>query len=237
MTATSAVAIDRRMHFALALGLLLTIAWGFWPSYFGPLLRGAPVPRFWLIHVHVAVFAVWMLLIVTQASLVASGRVAAHRRFGVAVGSYGIGVLLVGLLVSVAAPIARVHAGQMKPAQAALVALFNLTDMLLFGGFLIAALVKRNRPDLHRRLMLSASVALAGAPVGRVIPSESPLYLLVWLWPLLALMLVELWVRRRVHYLSVLSLALFVLASFKVQLYTSAPMWRKLGDALVSPFL
>jgi hypothetical protein len=211
---------DRRLHLLLAIGLALTILWGFWPSYFGFLARGDVARRPWVIHVHAAVFVAWIVLVVVQASLVTGGRVLTHRRLGVAAATYGALVFAVGLFISVAAPRLRVAAGQMKPAQASLVTLYNLTDVLLFGAFLAAALLHRNRADLHRRLMLSATVALAGAAVGRVIPGDSPWYLVVWLWPLLVLIAVELWTRRRLHVVSLLSVALFVLASFKVQIFS-----------------
>lgn len=229
--------MDRRLHLGLAIGLLLTIFGGFWPSYFGPLLHGTSVQRATVVHVHAAVFAVWAMLVVVQASLVASGRIVTHRRLGIFAALYGALVFAMGLIVSVAAPVLRVHAAQMNAGQASLVALYNLTDMLLFGGFFVAALLKRKVPDLHRRLMLSATIALAGAAVGRIIPGNSPWYLVVWLWPLLALISVEGWTRRRVHFVSMLSLVLFVLASFKVQLYGSSLAATRIGSAVIAPFL
>jgi len=211
---------DRRLYLALTVGQAITIFVGFWPGYFGPLLRGDVAPRAIVIHAHAAVFVLWLVVIVVQASLGATGRVSAHRRLGVLAAVYGALVFAVGIAISFIAPALRVQAGQMKPAQATLVSLYNLTDVLLFGAFLAAALFNRNAIDRHRRLMLSATVALAGAAVGRVIPGDSPWYLIVWLWPLLVLIAVEGWTRRRVHVISLLSIALFVLASFKVQLYS-----------------
>ncbi len=54
-----------RAYLAIALGLGATAGWGFWPTYFGPLLRGG-VNRHWIIHVHAAVFIGWLLPLMGQ---------------------------------------------------------------------------------------------------------------------------------------------------------------------------
>jgi hypothetical protein len=60
VTLTSNATTARRLHLALAVGLLLTIFGGFWPSYFGPLLQGTGVQRPSVVHAHVVVFALWV---------------------------------------------------------------------------------------------------------------------------------------------------------------------------------
>jgi len=127
----------RRAYLTIALGLAAIVAWGFWQTYFGPLLSGWP-NRPWFIHMHAAVFSGWLVLLVAQASLASSGRLPLHRRVGQIGMGYGTLVLCVGLFVSVAAPALRVRAGQLPIDRAALVVLYNLTDMLLFGAFFTA---------------------------------------------------------------------------------------------------
>jgi hypothetical protein len=68
-----------------------------------------------------------MLLVVLQALFVTRGQLRTHRTLGVFAAAYGGLVFLMGLVVSVAAPAARVHAGSMTTEQASLVALYNLT--------------------------------------------------------------------------------------------------------------
>jgi hypothetical protein len=225
----------RGAYLAIALGLVAIVVWGFWKTYFGPLLSGV-WSRPWFIHLHAVVFLGWLALLVSQAALVSSGRVHAHRRVGQVGMVYGTVVLCVGLLVSVVAPAVRVRAGQLSIDVAALVALYNLTDMLLFGAFLALAFAYRNRPELHKRWILAATAALCGAALGRVVPGASPQYLLLWLSPLLAMIVADLAIRRRVHWIPVLSGALLVVAFFKVPLL-AAPLWRDVGRALLRPFV
>ncbi len=73
---------------AIGLAIAGMVTWGFWRSYFGPLIGGG-VTRPWIIHVHAAVFVGWVVLFVTQASLAAFGRIAFHRRLGRVGSSYG----------------------------------------------------------------------------------------------------------------------------------------------------
>ena len=113
---------------------------------------------------------------------------------------------------------------------------YNLTDILLFGGFLGLAFAYRNRPELHKRWIIAATAALCGAALGRVVPGGTPQYLLLWLSPLLAMVAVDLLTQRRVHSIPVVSSALLVVAFFKVPLY-SAPVWRAIGRALLQPFV
>ena len=54
---------------------------GFWPTYFGPLLRGTAHETL-LIHVHGALHVGWLALFAAQISLAATGRVGQHIKFG-----------------------------------------------------------------------------------------------------------------------------------------------------------
>jgi len=227
--------VARRAYLAIALGVAAIVAWGFWPSYFRPLLRGG-VERPGIVHVHAAIFVGWLVLLVAQASLISVGRVRFHRRVGQAGMLYGVLVLCVGLVVSVAAPVLRVRAEQLPLDAAGLVVLYNLTDMLLFGGFFVAAMAHRGSPELHKRLILSATVALLGAAVGRVLPMSFA-YLVVWLSPLFAVIAVDLSTTRRIHPVPLLSVAVFVIAFFKVDLLALFSLPREVGRVLLTPFV
>jgi hypothetical protein len=149
---------------------------------------------------------------------------------------YGALVFFVGLLVSVGAPALRVRDGFYGLDVGGVIVLYNLTDMLLFGAFLALAFVYRKRPELHKRWIIAATAALLGAALGRVVPGNSPQYLLLWLSPLLALIAVDLLTRRRVHWIPVVGSALLVVAFFKTSLY-AAPLWRDVGRAVLRPFV
>jgi hypothetical protein len=230
----TAAARTRRAYFALTLLIAAIVAWGFWGTYYSRMSERGDLPA--IVHVHAAVFSLWVLVLVAQAAAVVGGHVPLHRRLGTVGMTYGALVFAVGLLVSVGAPALRVRDGQFPLEVGGLVVLYNLTDMLLFGVFLALAFSHRNRPELHKRWIIAATAALCGAALGRVVPGSTPQYLLLWLSPILAMAVVDLATRRRVHYIQVASAALLVIAFFKVPLF-AAPVWRELGQVLLRPFV
>jgi hypothetical protein len=233
---SSGAAVSRTRQAYLGVTLLIAgiVGWGFWETYYSQAFARADLP--WIVHVHAAVFSIWVLVLVAQAAVVVVGNVRLHRRLGAAAMSYGALVFFVGLLVSVGAPALRVRANFYSLDVGGIIVLYNLTDMLLFGAFLALAFAYRNRPELHKRWIVAATAALLGAALGRVVPGNSPQYLLLWLSPLLALVAVDLLTRRRVHWIPVVSSALLVVAFFKNPLYAS-PIWRDVGRALLRPFV
>jgi hypothetical protein len=224
----------RQAYFAITLLIAAIVAWGFWRTYYSRLGARADLPA--LVHLHAAVFSAWVLVLVAQAAAVVRGRIRLHRQLGALGMAYGVLVFGVGLLVSVGAPALRVRDGQFPLDVGGLVVLYNLTDMLLFGLFLALGFVHRNRPELHKRWIIAATAALCGAAVGRVLPVNTAQYLLLWLTPVLAMMAVDLVMRRRVHWVPFFSAALIVVAFFKVPLF-AAPIWREIGRSLLRPFV
>lgn len=230
----AAASRTRQAYFAIVLLIAGIVAWGFWKTYYSQVVARTDLPV--IVHLHAAVFTLWVVMLVAQAAVVVAGNVRLHRRLGAAGMIYGALVLAVGLLVSVGAPALRVRDGQFPLEVGGVIVLYNLTDMLLFGAFLALAFAYRGRPELHKRWIIAATAALCGAALGRVVPGDTPQYLLLWLSPILAMIGVDLAMRRGVHPIPVVSAALLVVAFFKVPLY-GAPVWRDLGAALLRPFV
>ena len=226
---------SRGYYLALTFLLIAMVIRGFWPSYFGLLVRGG-VRRPWLIHLHGAIFSGWMVLLLAQVALVAAGRVRLHRRVGQVGIAYGTLVLGIGLVVSVVAPVWHVHAGEWTVDRAAGFLLAPLGDMALFGGFFLTAIAYRRRPEIHKRLILAATVALAFAAVGRMAFVSPVVFLLVWLSPLFTAMAFDVFTRRRVHPVYVISVAVLAAAFVRI-FFMQSPGWLKIGRALLLPFL
>jgi hypothetical protein len=98
----------RQAFFAIALLIAAIVAWGFWETYYSRLAQRADLPS--IVHLHAAVFSVWVIVLVAQAAAVVAGNVRLHRRLGIWGMIYGALVFAVGLLVSVGAPALRVRA-------------------------------------------------------------------------------------------------------------------------------
>ena len=66
----------------------------FLASYFHPKPLAGPI-----VHIHAAVFTCWILLLVAQTSLAASGNIAIHRRLGLVLGLAPL-IVILGVLVA-----------------------------------------------------------------------------------------------------------------------------------------
>src|SRR6185295_7660896 len=69
-----------RFYLGIAAFMSLMVLVGFWPTYFGHLLSSGIPDRPWVVHLHGLVFVGWMVLLMAQVILVATGRTQAHRR-------------------------------------------------------------------------------------------------------------------------------------------------------------
>jgi hypothetical protein len=128
-------------------------------SYFG---RPALTP---LRVVHGAAFTSWVVLFGIQTTLIAVGRRALHRRLGYA------GAVLATLMVplGLALAIASVRDGHPPPGIAPLEFLIiPVFDMLVFAPLVAAGVYFRRQAEMHKRLMLIATLSLTSAALARV---------------------------------------------------------------------
>lgn len=164
---------DRIFYSTMAVVIAVAVFGGFGPSYYWTYLNGGPTTTVsggsftTIVHLHAICFTAWVLLFVTQTTLVAAHRVAAHRRLGIVGGSLA-GVMIV---TGTAAAIAQARRGAAPPGVAVDPLAFltiPLFDMVLFGGFIACALAWRRNRDAHKRLMLMAYVSVIAAAFGRM---------------------------------------------------------------------
>lgn len=222
--------------FYVAIGFVMTliVVAGFWPSFFGPLVRGVPGDRHWVLNLHALVFVGWLGLFILQGVLVYRRRKDLHRRLGDYGVAYGVVVLLVGLAATFVVPPLHVASGRWTPDYAAGFLLLPLGDLLLFGGFFVAAVVLKHRHALHKRLMVLATVALIFPGAARMIsPVDAPVLLLaVWLSPLLAAIAFDAVTRKRVERIYLVGGVILVVGFGRILLLESEG-WLRIGRAIL----
>jgi hypothetical protein len=190
----------------------------------------------WIIHVHAAVYVGWLALLITQSVLAARGRIALHRRVGSFGIAYGVLVLVLGLIVSIAVPVIHVHAGEWPMARAEQFVAIPLGDMVLFGGFFGAAIVYRRKPEIHKRLIVLAAVAVMFAAVGRVPYVDGSVRLVVWYSPVVVAMLHDFVTKRRVHPVYWIGVVAMAVAFLRVP-FSRTEEWHAIGRAILAPFV
>lgn len=230
---------DRRFYGGMAIAMALTVFAGFAPTFYLRSFLGEPqsvtgattlTP---LAQFHGVLFTGWVLLFVVQTSLVASHRIATHRRLGIAGGILAAMMVAVGVVTAIKAA-AR---GSAPPEVDPLTFLaIPLGDMLLFATFVGAALWLRRDKEAHKRLMLLAYISILVAAVARLpgVITLGPLGFFALTFVYLVIAIAYDWFsRRRVHPAYIWGGALLV-TSVPLRLAISGtPMWRTVAQALV----
>lgn len=189
---------DHIFFSTMSLLLLATVFVGFAATYYLAGVFRAPLPSL-IIHLHGAAFSCWILLLLTQTSLVSAGRVDIHRRLGIA-----------GFLLACLMPLLGVFAATDSLVRNAGPAgrdpkffyIIPLTDMLIFSTLIFFAFRKRSDPAAHKRLIFIGTVALTIAAIARwpFLGHRNPVTaaLLSYIF-LLVLVSYDLWSTRKIH--------------------------------------
>ena len=155
---------DRRLYIWAAVFMPIIVLAGFARTYYLKGFFGNPPLPGLLVHLHGIVMTSWVVLFITQVSLVATRRVRLHRRLGVFGAILSALVLVVGTLTAIASAARGATPG--PPALQFLVV--PLGDLLVFGILVGTALYFRRRLDIHKRLMLLAAVNLLTPAIARI---------------------------------------------------------------------
>jgi hypothetical protein len=170
VSATSAVRqsnyrFEHLFFSGMAFLILAGVFVGFARSYYLAGVFKAPLPNL-LVHIHGAVFTLWMVLLITQTSLVAADRVDIHRRLGLL--GFGLACLMAALGVLAATDSIIRHATTSE--MAAKMRTFYATplaSMLMFSTLIYFAFRNRFNPVVHKRLILIANLAIVDAALDR----------------------------------------------------------------------
>ena len=208
---------------------------GFLPRYFMRIDSGEPLPAF--VHAHAAVFTLWLFVLLAQTLLIRADRVDLHRRLGIAAALLVLPMLGLGYETAIFGarrghPFATGEGGGpiIDPLAFLIV---PLSDLVLFAGFVGAALWYRRSPETHKRLMVFAAIggfawpAITRIPfvAGEPVKMFGVLALLVLAQPVYDLVSR----RGRVHAATVVGV-LVVAASFPLRrVIVASPGWREVA--------
>lgn len=154
---------DRNFYLCIGLAVTLIVLFGFGRTVNAGLFH-PPSPRPLILYLHAAMFTVWVLLFITQATLVRFRRVSWHRRLGFA--GFALGCLMPVTGIETALVMTRRHIaeGHRNEESALIVPFF---DMLAFAVTFGLAVYWRRWPEYRRRLMLLAICGLTVAAFAR----------------------------------------------------------------------
>jgi hypothetical protein len=188
--------LERAFFTGLTLAMVAAVFVGFSRSYYLKGLYGSPELRP-LFHLHGLLFTMWMVLLMVQTALVAGRRTPVHRRLGVAGGTLAALMTVTAMLMTT--DLARRSAGAPTNDGLAFVIIPFFT-VIVFPVLVGAALFYRRQPDIHKRLMLLATLELATAGVARIPGAGSvPLFFILTDVGLVLMFAYDLISRRRPH--------------------------------------
>jgi hypothetical protein len=192
-----------------------------------------------VVHLHAAVMAAWTVLLAVQATLSLVGRMDLHRKWGLA--SLVAGPLVLIMLVAIT--IIRQNDAASTPAAALVnnILFVQIRAILLFPLFFIWALRTRHTdPQMHKRMMLLATLSLLDAGIARMtwLPfNDFPndylavhFYLLLLLVPALLYELIRL---GRIHRAWLWGLGLMLPWVIATEFVWWSAWWGKFGPKLV----
>jgi hypothetical protein len=165
----SATIINRRrervFYTGMSLAVLITVFAGFSRTYFlRPYFDVRPLLP--ILHLHGLIFSSWIILLIAQTALIAAKRTDIHRRLGIAGGVIASLMVIVGTLTAIIrAKVVEVPPGSPSPLAFLTI---PLGDMLVFAILVAAGFYFRRRADVHKRLMLLATISILPAAVARL---------------------------------------------------------------------
>ena len=214
--------------------MMVLVILGFWPTYFRHLFTDFPF-RHWIIHTHAVIFIGWLLLLLVQVSLVAMGNTKFHRKLGVVGGFYGILILIFGLAAAIIMPLARIESGDWTLERGASFLIHPLGDIFVYVGFFIPALYYRRKAEIHKRLILIASLMLVFPAVARMGMEQVAMYI-VWLIPLITSTTLDIILKKRIYLVNIIGVAVLILSVIGRYYFSSTELWLKIGRYLLSIF-
>lgn len=192
--------VGRSFYLVMSLAMAAVIVGGFSHTVPDDFTHRPGLPM--LLHIHGAVFTLWVLLFVTQPTLIARRSVKLHRQLGYVGAGLACAMVAMGLAATIFAIRAHFVPSFFPPG---IFLVMNGLGILVFGGLVAAGVALRRQAEWHKRLMISATVSILGPGMGRLLPMDSfgALAPLVMFAALAAFAfagpIADLIVRRRIH--------------------------------------
>lgn len=183
--------------FWMIAAMCLFVFGGFGMHSFVPALQGNFPPAPPIVHLHALVFISWMILLLVQSGLVSAGNVRLHRTLGTWGIAQGTATILVGLMMQIVAS-GRGFAAGRPPGSDGLY--LGLLAFLGFATMFTMAIRNRQRPDIHRRMILFAMLPVLPPGVNRfwanLLGLDDPVptfWLYLTLWSMAAAIVAHQW--------------------------------------------
>jgi hypothetical protein len=160
-----------RFYWAISGLILLIVFVGFARTFFlRPLFEVSLAPTY--AYVHGAFMTAWYVLFFVQPSLVGVGRADIHRKLGIVTAIVGVGAIISAAYATLEFPARVAQRGGLSPESISTfhsqIVWGDSANVLFFTVFLGAAIVCRKKIDVHKRLMMLASISMISEAALRI---------------------------------------------------------------------
>lgn len=244
----------RSIYVFMAILFVIVAVVGFAPRSLAIVTGARPVPPL-IVHLHAATMSAWLVLLLAQTSLMASGRPAVHKSLGAVSFVLGPAMFLLMSALVIRGFLGLLSAPAALPAQVlgnavAFQTFIMARAALLFGLFYVwAVAVRKSDSETHKRMMILATFVVIDAAIARI-PWLPGAYLrdggidrgfftgydLTHLYQLLLLApaLIYDWVRfRSVHRAYLLGLGLFLTSAVAAHFAWNSTAWSRFVAGLL----
>ena len=223
--------LTRSQYRWVAIGTALIAATGFARTYYLRFLFHAPVlpPP---VQIHGAIMTLWCVGFIVQTWLIEARQIRLHERLGIFMAALAAIIVLLGEILTVngVAREGRLH----QIGKFHYLLGINSVNLLLFAVLVGLGIAFRRKPDLHKRLMVLATVTLLAPAVARIVLlfTHKPLPQFLAFYACLLLCVVVDTVRhRRLHPVFAIG-GLVVIAAFQISyLAVQTSVWMKMVTA------
>ena len=239
--------IDRWIFVFMAAWFIVVVLIGFIPDALmkiGMVQAGQRPPFPLAMHMHAVAMGSFLLLLLAQTVMVATGRCALHKQVGIAAFVLVPVLVVVGIVLAPTMYYQTWNALQAAPASARSelqqvlskredILLLQLSAGLMFATFIgIALSARKGNSGLHKRMMILATAVPLGASIDRMqwLPSSLPaspwttdLYILAALSPMFVWDVIR---NRQVHEAYRIWLAIYIPVALIVTAAWDKPWWH-----------
>lgn len=242
--------LDRWIYVIMAAWFIVIVLTGFIPDALGKIaaVRAGMRPPFPLVlHLHAVLMGSFMLLLLAQTTLVATGRCEVHKRLGLVAMVLAPALVVVGFILAptmyhqvwngahFGPPPVRQALGPVVPVIENIL-LLQIHAGVLFALFIAIGLQARERDaGFHKRMMILATAVPLGAAIDRIswLPTTLPasalasdLYILLAVSPMFVWDVVR---NRSVHRAYWVWLPIFLAGSVAINLAWDKPWWHAMA--------
>lgn len=246
--------IDRWIYVFMAAFFIATTLVGFVPDSLMKIelvAAGKRPPFPPILHVHAVLMGAWLLLLLAQTTLMATGNRAHHMKLGIASFLLAPAIIVTGIILvptiygqlwNAAANASGDELARMEEGLAIRgnIALLQIRAGLLFAIFVVLGVRARKLDSgFHKRMMILATVVPMPASIDRITwlpatlptsPMSADLYTLLWISPMF---LWDLYRTKRVHKAYLVWFALWLPATVILHMLWSSAWWQATVPSLM----